>query len=310
MKLKPLQSTRAIAPASVANVAVGFDILGFACDILRDEVMLTRRSDNKFIVHSKTPLPLDTDQNTASVALQHACQTHGIDVGFDIHITKGIPLSSGLGGSAASAVAALVALNELLATPLELDILTQSAIIGEIAASGEPHGDNVIPCLYGGLTLIHSLTPVQVTRLPTPDIFCVIIHPDLVVRTAEARAALNKHLPLKQYIQQSSNLANFISSLYRNDLKLLHDSANDVVIEPQRAKFIKNFYPVKNAALSNNALCCSISGSGPTLFALTENETVANTVKDAMLKCFHQANIKATGWVRPFNSTGARSIPL
>ena len=191
-----IQTVKAFAPATCANVAVGFDILGFAFETIGDYVTLTKRDDQKIIIESiisKETLPLVVNENTAFVVIEKLCRSLNLNIGFSIHIQKGIPLSSGMGGSAASAVAALVACNQFLASPLSLHELAHFALFGEQIASGEAHADNIIPCLFGGLTLIHSQNPMKVVQLPIPDLYCVLLHPHLQVSTREA---IGKILPM------------------------------------------------------------------------------------------------------------------
>ena len=190
-----IHSVKAFAPATCANVAIGYDILGFAFDDIGDYVTLTRRQDNQIIIESiqsNENLPQESDRNTASVVIQKVCQKLNLDVGFSIQIQKGIPISSGMGGSAASAVAALVALNAFLNSPLSPYELAYYALFGEELASGQQHADNVVPCIFGGLTLIHSLDPIEVIQLPFPEIYCVLIHPHLQVATKQARSILKQ----------------------------------------------------------------------------------------------------------------------
>ena len=188
-----IQSVTAFAPATSANVAVGFDILGFALDHIGDTVKLSRRADKKIVINSiqaNENLPFEIDKNTASWVLEKFCQDLKLDFGFSIDIKKGIPLCSGMGGSAASAVAALVAANQFLTDPLSLDELANYALKGEELASGQAHADNIVPCLWGGVTLIHLTTPFQVISLPTPPLYCVLVHPHLHVATKTARKIL------------------------------------------------------------------------------------------------------------------------
>lgn len=190
-------SASAFAPATCANVVVGFDILGFALETIGDQVTLTLREDKQIVIESilsHDPLPQEIQKNTASIVVQKLCKSLNLDIGFSISIQKGIPLCSGMGGSAASAVAALVACNHFLTTPLSSLQLAEFALYGEAAASGEPHPDNIIPCLFGGLTLIYSQEPLQIINLPLPDLYCVLIHPHIHVSTRRARGMLKRKL--------------------------------------------------------------------------------------------------------------------
>jgi homoserine kinase len=310
---KDIHSVTAFAPATCANVAVGFDILGFALEGVGDHVTLTRREDNKIIIESiisAETLPLNADKNTASLVIQRLCQDLKLETGFSINIKKGIPLSSGMGGSAASAVAALVAFNAFLNSPLSPYELAKYALLGEELASGQQHADNIVPCIFGGLTLIHAQDPIEVIQLPPPDVYCVLIHPHLQVSTMEARKALKEALPLKDYVKQSANLAAFIAALYTHDLKLLSKSAIDVLVEPQRAQFVPGFYKIKDAALKAGALAVSFSGSGPSLFAWVQQKPEAAAVAKAMqdqLKC---ENIESDLWLSRISKAAAHVTQL
>lgn len=306
-----IQKVKAFAPATCANVAVGFDILGFAFETIGDYVTLTKRDDKQIIVESissQETLPFASGENTASIVIQKLCEQLNLDIGFSIHIQKGIPLRSGMGGSAASAVAALVACNEFLTSPLSAHELAYFALFGEEAVSGEAHADNIIPCLFGGLTLIHSQNPIKVFNLPIPELYCVLLHPHLQVSTREARDTLTKEIALQNYVQQSANLAAFIAALYEKDYVLLKHSMSDVIIEPQRAKFVPEFYKIKEAALEAGALGMSFSGSGPSMFAFTRTRAEAETVSHAMCLPLQNENISFDCWISPIGKKAAHVV--
>ena len=303
-----IKSVTAFAPASCGNVAVGFDILGFAIAKLGDEITLIRRDDREILIenlNSQYPIPTDNENNTASVALMQLIKDLKLKTGFTMQIKKGIPSGSGLGSSAASAVAAVVALNGFLVTPLLKDKLVHYALLGEQLASGQKHPDNVVPSLYGGLVLTRQMEPLDSIQLPIPNCLSVFILPDLSIHTKNARAMLSDQVALKDHVHQSANLAAFISALYQNDLNLLSRSLQDNLIEPQRAKLIPGFHQVKTAALAAGALGMSLSGSGPTLFALAKTRDEAESVRHAMLETFSKTQIKAKSWILPFNVKGA-----
>ncbi len=306
-----IKTARAFAPATCANVAVGFDILGFALQQVGDCVTLTRRDDNKMVIEniqSKETLPTDTDKNTASFVIKKLCEDFKLDLGFSLNIEKGIPLSSGMGGSAASAVAALVAFNAFLEPALSREQLAHYALFGEAVASGQAHPDNIVPCLWGGLTLIHSVNPIGIVELPIPDVFCVLVHPHLHVSTKEARKVLTEKISLKDSITQSANLATFISSLYQTDINLLQKSLQDVLIEHQRAHFVPGFYDVKNAAVEAGALGVSFSGSGPSIFAFAKTEKEAEGIREAMVSQLQTKNIDTDSWISPISKEPARML--
>lgn len=307
--IKPhIHSVTAFAPATCANVAVGFDILGFALENVGDSVTLTRRDDNKIIIesiHSDEPLPSDTDKNTASIVIKRLCQELKLEVGFSIQLQKGIPLCSGMGGSAASAVAALIACNAFLDPPLSQYELAHYALFGEELASGQPHADNIVPCIFGGLTLIHSFDPIEIIQLPVPNIHCALIHPHLFVSTKQARKILKQELLLHDYIKQSANLSAFIAALYTNDLLLVRKSLIDVLIEPQRAQFVPGFYKMKNTALELGALGMSFSGSGPSIFAWATQKEEAQSICIAISDQLKQEKIESDYWISSISKVAA-----
>lgn len=301
----------AFAPASCANVAVGFDILGFALDCVGDSVSLTRQQDNHLIIEAieaEENLPYDIDKNIATWVIKKYCEANQLPMNFKVRIKKGIALGSGMGGSAASAVAALTALNGFLQEPMDLTTLASYAIAGEELVSGSKHADNVLPCLYGGMTLTRSISPIDVLQLPLLDIFYVLVHPDLRVDTRDARAILPKEMPLTSYVKQSANLATFIVGLYEGSYELIQKSLDDVLIEPCRAKLVKGFYKVKAAALAANALGASLSGSGPSIFAFAKTQTEADRIKETMITAFESEQIACAGWVGKMNPLGARIL--
>lgn len=311
------QSVTAFAPTTCANVAVGFDILGFAFGVTGDTVTCSPREDNQVVItsiDSKYALPFETKKNTASVVVEKCCQDLNLKTGFSLEIKKGIPLSSGMGGSAACAVAALVALNAFIKPALSLEALAQYALLGEKTASGQAHADNLVPCLWGGFTLVppfgHS-SNMEVINLPVPALSCVLIHPHCEVSTKSARKILKKNISLKNHVEQSGYLAGFISALYQKDFQLLQKSLQDVVIEPQRAKLIPGFDEMKKAAMNNGALGFSLSGSGPSVFAFAHTEKAAKKIAAAVQLELKKKNIGSDVWISPLTKTctrGARVI--
>ena len=271
----------AFAPGSVANVAIGFDILGFSVDAVGDRVTLHRRAEPGVVIKSITgvvdDLPLEAAKNTAGQALLALAEFRGLDFGFEMRIQKGIPLASGLGGSAASAVAAVVAANAMLEEPLTRIELLKVAMEGEAVASGSRHADNISPSLFGGLVLTVGIDNPRVKQIPVPEVIhAVIVHPHLQVSTKQARAILSRTVNMSDFVWQTANLAGFISGCYTNDLDLIKASLEDVIIEKQRQVLIPGFNEVRMAALDKGALGCSISGAGPTLFALCLERDAAN----------------------------------
>ncbi len=303
----------AFAPATSANLGVGFDILGLALDAVGDTVTLTKRDDNQIVIekiNSVTGLPLEPTKNTASFAVQKMCEDLGITSGFSLQIDKGIAMGSGMGGSAASAVAAVVALNGFLSAPISKERLVEFALYGEEIASGGRHADNVAPCVFGGITLIRSIDPMEVINLPYPELYCVIVHPHLQVETKSARGILSPTVALKKYIEQSAALAAAICAFYQKDVELLRRSMQDLIIEPQRAALVTGYYDVKQAALAAGAISATLSGSGPSLLAFCESKTGAESVAQAMLTAFKQHQVNADHWISPINPNGAYTLSL
>ncbi|UCE08737.1 MAG: homoserine kinase, partial [bacterium] len=256
------------APATVANVACGFDILGFAIDNPGDEVILTKKKDPGVsiskITGDQSELPIDPEKNTAGVAVLTFLKYLKSNQGIDIELHKKMPLGSGLGSSAASAVASVFAANILLDNPLDKQQLLPFALEAEKIACGVAHADNAAPALLGGFVLIRSYDPLDVVRISTPQkLFCTIIHPQIEIRTEDARKILKKEILFKDAIIQWGNIAGLIAGLIKSDYGLIQRSMQDVIIEPVRSILIPRFQEIKNAAIGAGALGCSISGSGP-----------------------------------------------
>lgn len=305
---------KVFAPASVANVACGFDILGFALHRPGDEIV-ARWADQPGlritqITGAGDKLSYDVNRNTAGFAaqklLEHLGQTH---LGIEMQIHKKMPFGSGLGSSAASAAAGVMAVNELLGAPLGKKEILPFAVLGEQIADGAYHADNVGPSLLGGMLLIRSNTTLDVCSLPVPDnLYAAVVYPHVQVLTKTAREVLSPNVTLKQTIEQSGNLGALIVGLYNSDFELISRSLQDVIIEPQRASLIPHFYEVKKAALESGALGCSISGAGPSIFALCIGEAIAQTVGQAMSQVFSQAQIENQIFVSAINQDGAVKI--
>ena len=303
----------AFAPASSGNVAIGFDILGFAVDALGDRVTVSRSERPGVVISAVSgiagELPTDPAQNTAGRALLAMHEELAPGFGFEMRIEKGIPLGSGLGGSAASAVGAVVAANALLTNPCEKLDLLKFAMQGEAVASGSMHVDNIAPSLYGGLVLTVGIEQPRVKRIPVPPaIRAVIIHPHMFLATRQARAILKREVPLADFVWQTANLAGFISGCYTDDLDMIRASFEDVVIEPQRQALIPGFAAVRAAAIRAGALGCSISGAGPTLFAWAL-ETQASEVLAAMRAPLLATGTQVDEWIVDLRgSEGARVV--
>jgi homoserine kinase len=305
-------SATAFAPASVANVATGFDILGFAVDALGDRITV-RRSDTPGVRITGasgvvTDVPHEPARNTAGRALLALNVAVKPAFGFDMHIEKGIPLGSGLGGSAASAVGAVVAANALLDAPLPKIELLKFAMQGEAVASGSIHADNISPSLFGGLVLTVGVDDPRVKQIPVPEgIRAVIVHPHMFLSTKKARAILKGEVGMADFVWQTANLAGFIAGCFTNDLELIREGLNDVVIEPQRRKLIPGATAVRDAAMAAGAIGCSISGAGPSLFSWATTAT-AEAVRRAMVEAFARNGVEVDDWIVTLDSPGARVV--
>lgn len=306
---------RVFAPATVANVAVGFDILGFAIHGPGDEIIVREKSKPGLVISQITGtgnkvLPLAAEKNTAGfAALQLLSHLEKEDIGIEMEIHKKMPFGSGLGSSAASAAAGVFAVNELLGQPLTKEALLPFAVAGEQIADGAYHADNVGPSLLGGILFIRDNNTLDVHQLPIPDeLYAAVVYPYVEVLTKDARDVLSKQLSLTQHIQQTGNLGGLITGLYKQDYELIRRSLQDVVIEPQRAKLIPAFKKVKQAALAAGALGVSISGAGPSIFALCKGKESADTVSLQMQQAFADQQIKADGYASAINKEGAIRI--
>jgi homoserine kinase len=297
----------------VGNVAIGFDILGFCVDALGDRVTVTRKDQPGVTIRAVRgvagDLPLEPEKNTAGRALMALHETLKPGFGFEMEIDKGIPLGSGLGGSAASAVGAVVAANALLPTPCTKLELLKFAMQGEKVASGSLHVDNIAPSLFGGLVLTVGIDHPRVKQIPVPKgVKAVILHPHMFLSTKQARAILRRTVEMSDFVWQTANLAGFISGCYTDDLDMIRASLEDVVIEPQRQALIPGFPDVRRASMEAGALGCSISGAGPTMFAWAiESHAVA--VRDAMKAEFAKRDIEVDDWIVEINDVGARVLP-
>jgi len=308
----PIVHAVAFAPASIGNVAVGFDVLGQSAPIAGDTVRAARSPDPGVRISMVTgiaaDLPLHPERNTASVAVAAMIKGLGLDHGFVLSIEKGIPLASGLGGSAASAVAAVVAANAVLDAPVEPIRLLAFAAAGEKVASGAVHLDNLAASLFGGLVLVVGIERAIVTRVPVPaGVRTVLAHPHFELSTRAAREVLSKTVSLSDATRQQGHLAGFVMGCFASDLALVRASLEDVMIEPQRKHLIPGFDRVKAAAVSAGALGCSIAGAGPTMFAWAV-EKDAEAVRRGMADAFEAEGLTADTWVVPTDLHGARVV--
>jgi len=305
-------SAQALAPASVGNVGIGFDILGHSLAGAGDRAQV-RRIDEPVVRIAAiegvvVDLPLDAAQNTAGMALMALRKALGLRHGFELVLHKGIALGSGMGGSASSCVAALVAANALLERPLPMEALYGFALEGEAVASGGRHGDNVGPMLLGGLVLA---TRDRLVRVPVPEAWhCALVHPHMVLETRKARAALAGNYQLGEFVAQSANLSLTLAGCWQGDAALVREGLNDVLVEPRRAPLIPGFARVKQAAMDHHAMGASISGAGPSVFGWFERREDAQAAAAAMAAAFAEAGLDSDTLVSPIAGPAAALIDV
>jgi homoserine kinase len=311
-----MKSVTAFAPATVSNVGCGFDVLGFALSAPGDQVTarLLGGADPLVVIDGITGdqgrLPRDAAKNTAGIAARALLAILGERRSVALTIHKGLPLSSGLGGSAASAVAAVVAVDALLDAHAPLDTLMACAFEGERVGAGSAHGDNIAPAVFGGFVLVRVPNPPDVVRLPVPHgLTAIVVHPDLEIETARARALLGTTVELADAIRQWANLGALVDALHRSDYALLSRALEDTIAEPRRAPLVPGLAAIKQAALDAGALGCGLSGSGPSLFALCRDASAAQAVASAMTAAVRQhIGGEPQTYVSPVDSPGARVV--
>jgi len=309
------KSVTAFAPASVANVGCGFDIMGFALGGYGDKVTVTisHETSNSMILMSGPfagLIPSGREKNTAGVAVDAFLDSTGNkDICLSISLEKNLPLGSGLGSSASSSAAAVFAANELLGRPLLTKDLIPFAMEGERVACGSAHADNVAPSLIGGFVLIRSYDPLDIVQIKCPDeLYCAVVHPHIELRTSDARRILKHDIPMQDVIRQSANAAAFMVGMIKEDFDLIGRSINDLLAEPRRIQLIPGFDSVKDAAMRNGAIGCGISGSGPSVFALCRGESLASELAGIIQNAFTVAGLKSDPMVSKLNSPGAYII--
>jgi len=306
-------SIKVFAPASVGNSCVGFDVLGFAVDEPGDELVLYKSNKPGIRIRSisgdRGRLSTDPLKNTATIAINAFLKAFDEDIGLEVELEKKMPFGSGLGSSAASAVAGAFAANELFERPFSIDKVLEFAMEGEFFASGAHHADNVAPCLYGGMTLIRSNDPFDVINIPVPDdLWVVLLYPEIEINTADARDLLPYEIPLKTASKQWANIGGFIMGIISNDKNLISRSMKDYIAEPYRSRLIPGFFESKKAALEAGALGFSISGSGPTMFSFSTAEDLATRIGEAMSLYYRKNKIAYQLFVSQINQVGPRVL--
>ena len=296
------------APATVANLVCGFDVLGLCLEEPYD-IMQVRLLDRREVIIRTTdnfPLPADPALNTAGAPLLEMMAVLKQDVGFEVIITKQIKPGSGIGSSAASAAGAVVAANELLGNIFSKEEQVRFAMFGEKVASGVKHADNIAPCIYGGVTLIRSIFPLDIIPITSPVLFVSVLHPQIEVRTSDAREILRKEVLLKDAIRQWGNIAGLVAGLMKNDYELIGRSLEDVIIEPVRSILIPGFDQIKSECKSAGAIGGGISGSGPSIFMLSRDEPTAQAVAAVMKSVYDRIGVNYHIYVTTVNHQGVK----
>ena len=296
------------APATVSNVVCGFDCLGFAISEPFDLITLRKTSSREVrIIHlDNYGLPTDPASNVAGVALQALLDNAGVDHGFEVEITKNIKPGSGIGSSAASAAGAVVAANHMLGEPFSRLELAEIAMAGEMVASGSRHADNLAPCIYGGFVLVRSSDPLDIIDIKFTPLFVTVVHPQIEIKTSEARALLPSHVPLADAVRNWSNLGAFVSGLVSADLDLISRSMLDSIVEPVRSPLIPKYAEVKAAGIEAGALGGGISGSGPSMFMLSATQRIADSVAAAIDQVFSTTELRYNIHVSVISPDGVR----
>ena len=306
-----MDSIKIFSPATVANVSCGFDVLGFCLDSVGDEMVIHKTSEKgiKITKIEGYDLPYEAKKNVAGVSALAMYEALQPDCGFEIEIYKKIKPGSGIGSSSASAAGSVYGMNELLGRPLNKTELTKHALKGEALASQSEHADNLAPAIFGGFTLVRSINPVDVIELPTPkDLFATLIHPQIEIKTSEARALLPNSVELKKAIAQWSNVGSLVHALHTSNYDILGKSLNDVIVEPYRKLLIPHFDTIKKTTLDSGALGCGISGSGPSIFALSKGKEDAEKVEKAMKKVYSKTEIPFYTFVSKINTEGIKVL--
>jgi homoserine kinase len=305
-----MRKVKVHSPATVANLVCGFDVLGMALNKPYDIMEVTMVNEPKIIIRNKDNfnLPTKAEKNVAGVVLLSVMERMNNTIGFEVEIEKHIKPGSGIGSSAASAAGAAVAANYLLENIFSSDELVQFAMNGEKLASGVKHADNIAPCIFGGISLIRSIHPLDIVSLPAPDLYVTIVHPQIEVRTSDARQILRQHVLLKDAIKQWGNIAGLVAGFLKNDLGLVGRSLEDVIIEPIRSILIPGFDEVKIKCKQAGALGGGISGSGPSVFMLSKDEATANAVESVMKKVYNRIGIEYNTHVTTINKKGVEVV--
>jgi homoserine kinase len=301
---------KVLCPATIANLVCGFDVLGLCLQEPNDIMTVKLIEEKKVIIHSADgfDLPKDPKHNTAGAPLIEMLNELNADIGFEVTIEKHIKPGSGIGSSAASAAGSVVAANYLIGNKYSKEDLVRFAMFGEKVASGVKHADNIAPCIYGGTTLIRSIHPLDIVSIPTPPLFITLVHPQIEIKTIDARQILRKEVLLKDAIKQWGNIGGLIAGFMKNDYELIGRSLEDVIIEPVRSILIPGFADVKNKSIEAGALGGGISGSGPYVFLLSKEKSVAQEIEKIMVSTYTKLGIDFKTFITTVNNEGIKVL--
>ncbi len=304
-----MKSVEVFAPATIANVSCGYDVLGLALETPGDKVVMHLNESKEItldrIEGDEGRLPKDPAKNIVTAVVKYYLDQLGLQQGVSVELYKQMPFGSGLGSSSASAVAGLVAINELMGAPLSRKELLPLAMEGERLACGNAHADNVAPALLGGLVLIRSYDPLDVISLPYPEnLFCAVLYPHVEIPTSEARKILKTHIPVSDAVKQWGNVAGLVAGFFTQNIDLIGRSMEDHIIEPIRAMLIPGFYEMRQLAMENGAIGFGISGSGPSVFALCDNEATGTEILEKLSDLLKKEGIGSNKYLSPINQAG------
>tara|TARA_B100000989_G_scaffold270156_1_gene226066 strand:+ start:5044 stop:5973 length:930 start_codon:yes stop_codon:yes gene_type:complete len=306
-----MESIKVFSPGSITNLSCGYDILGVCLENRGDEIKVSKTNNKSLTIKSINGFKLtkDIDKNVSGIAAQALLKKIDIDYGFEIEINKGIKPGSGIGSSAASSAGTVFAINQLLGSPFSLLDLVRFSMEGEKFVSGSYHADNVAPIIFGGITLVRSIYDLDVVSLPNPkDLEIVIVRPNIEIKTADSRKVVKKKVKIEKMTQQSANLGSFISSLYTEDYNLMSRSVIDQVVEPDRAVLIPEFDKIKRISKDSGSIAVGISGSGPSIFSISNNRTTSNKVLDSISEHYSSMDIDHDAFISKVNSDGIKII--
>ena len=306
-----MESIKVFSPGSITNLSCGYDILGVCLQNRGDEITVKKTNKKEIIIKSNDEYNIskDINKNVAGIAAQALLKNIDIDFGFEIEIKKGIKPGSGIGSSAASSAGTVFAINQLLDSPFSQLDLIKFSMEGEKYVSGSYHADNVAPIIFGGITLVRSINEIDVIKLPSPkNLEVVIVRPNIEIKTSDSRKVVKNKIKIEKMVEQSANLGSFISSLYTEDYELMSRSVVDVIVEPNRSILIPEFDVIKKISKTNGAIAVGISGSGPSIFSLSNKSSTSQKILDNITSHFNNLKIDYDGFISKINSTGIKIL--